>query len=444
MPISPKSLIRRALQYVRYDSPLARRMVVFAGLTATSILRLGGRVDKALRLEMFMHRNAFSRFADRIIETRVRSLLGADSPRLRTYVASLSPQRETARYFDDPERLLGSRIIVLKSCARKEKGVLLLDYSFVFPLFAKLFDITQITSRYHVVLEPSWSGLCDRDVLALSAFHRPIFVQTNEPRDISFLRRLDPSVIPIPIAANWWVDTRVFRPLTGIAPDADVVIIAAWARYKCHDQVFASLRALRRRGHALRTLLVGYPLDLTASDIRLMARQYSIEDQLELFESVGPEQVNQILNRARVNLIWSRREGSNRAIIEGLCAGVPGIMREGFNYGYHYPFINPQTGKFASASNLADVLLDMTLTRGCYTPRSWIEVNMTPHLATAAIDREISRHSEACGEPWTLGGLSVKITSLHSMGYWNPEDRQRFEEDYAFLRAARRNTLRIS
>ena len=40
----------------------------------------------------------------------------------------------------------GTRILVLKSPGPNEKGVLALDYFFVFPLFARMFDVREIAS----------------------------------------------------------------------------------------------------------------------------------------------------------------------------------------------------------------------------------------------------------------------------------------------------------
>jgi hypothetical protein len=145
-----------------------------------------------------------------------------------------------------------------------------------------------------------------------------------------------------------------------------------------------------------------------------------------------------LLNRTKVNLLWSRREGSNRAIIEGFAAGVPGILREGFNYGYRYPHINAATGAFASERELPDRLLEMVRFHERYDPRSWVMQTMTPQLATVAIDENIARYASRTGEKWTTGQLAVKVTSLHSMAYWDEAERPRFEADYVFLRSALR------
>jgi hypothetical protein len=81
------------------------------------------------------------------------------------YVRHLSPTTATSKFFENPERILGARMLVLKSPGKNEKGVIVVDYSFAFPLLARFYDISRIAENYYLVLEPSLSGYCDLDVL---------------------------------------------------------------------------------------------------------------------------------------------------------------------------------------------------------------------------------------------------------------------------------------
>ncbi len=427
----------RFSDYAKFDSRLCRELIGLGGLSMATAYRLLGKRRRALELETSVHRNHLSVLADQVVEGRVRKSLLATPP-LEGFVEDLQPQRSTKVFFEDPGRLLGQRILVIKSPRGAEKGALLMDYSFVFPLLVKYFDLQAIARRYYLVTEPSWSGLCDREVLSVAGRGFPVFVQTNEPRDIAFLERLDLDTIPVPIAANWWVDTRVFRPLPGVVRDADVFMNSAWSGFKRHAEVFEALALLRAQGTKLKVILVGYAGDMTRADVEAMATAHGVLDQLEIHESLRPHQVNEQLNRARVNLIWSRREGSNRAIIEGFAAGVPGILREGFNFGHRYPFINSRTGAFASQRTLPQQLLRMIQDNGQFDPRSWMIENMSPQAATALVDERIAGYAAARGEPWTRGELAQKVTSLHSMAYWNEEERPKYDADYAFIRSLQR------
>lgn len=427
-------------EYCLFDSRFAQRLLALLVLAAARLLRIGDRRLRALRLETSVHRSDWSAVASRAVETIVaRELAGAGPfpPTIREYLDTLTPCSRTTRFFAEPHRILRTRVLVTKSFQPGEKGIVIIDYSFVFPVLAKFYDLEAIARRYHLVLEPSWSGACDLDVLTYARLGHPVFVQTSEPRDIAFLRRACPTLVPIPIAANWWTDPSLMFPVAGTRRDVDVIMVASWARFKRHGKFFAALRTLRRRGVFLRASLLGYPAEIDRADIMALAHLYGIQDQVELHEWLTPQQVNEQFNRAKVNLIWSRREGFNRAIIEGLFAGVPCILRTGFNYGHHYDYINEHTGCFSTEQALPDTLLRMSEASPAYRTREWALANMSPFRATALLNETIRTISTDRGEPWSRDGV-VKIGTLNTMRYHNTQEAAQFEPDYQFLASAMR------
>src|SRR5205085_1837301 len=112
-----------------------------------------------------------------------------------------------------------------------------------------------------------------------------------------------------------------------------------------------------------------YALGQPQQAIRDQAEYYDVHDLIEFRESVTPPEVNRYLNRAKATVLWSRREGSNRSIVEAMFADVPCILRRGHNFGYHYPYINSQTGRFASEAALPIVLEDIFRGRSIFSPR---------------------------------------------------------------------------
>jgi hypothetical protein len=149
------------------------------------------------------------------------------------------------------------------------------------------------------------------------------------------------------------------------------------------------------------------------------------------------DDVGALLARSKVHVLWSRKEGSNRAIVEALFAGVPIVVRDGLSYGYHYPYVNESTGCFATEATLGDAILRVLDHREQYHPREWAMANMSCQEATRILERSIKPVALAAGEKWTRG-LVAKTVHLESQRYWDPDDKSRFEEDYAFLRSAQR------
>jgi glycosyltransferase involved in cell wall biosynthesis len=433
-----KSQLREKLEF---DSPLFKWIAGYCALVF-AILCLAARQTKiAFRLFSRIHSSACSHGTARCVEwiigltinsrkksTRCFSLYKV----LREHTELLEPTFQNQKFFDDPKKMLGSMVIVLKSPSSQERGVISILYSYALPLFAKLFDVKQITDNYFLVLEPSWSGYCTLDILCYSQFEGPIFVQAYEPRDREFILNLGLNFVPVPVSNNWWVDHRIFRPLGSLDKDVDAIMVAGWADFKRHHRFFQALRTLRNRGARLRTILVGYPVQKTKAAILREAEYYGVCDQLEIHEWVTQEKVNGLLNRSKVNIIWSRREGVNRAIIEGMFAGVPCILREGFNYGHFYPYVNDFTGCYCSEEELPEKLLWMIANYRRFSPREWVMRHMSCQTATEILTKSIRETAVKSGEVWTRD-LSVKVNRLHDMGYWDEKARHRFEPDYQFL-----------
>jgi GT2 family glycosyltransferase len=416
-----------------------QRIVPWMKYSTGRVLLRAGRMSAAFSVLARLHQEDASESACRLAEQVARRAAadaargGAGPDLCRDYASQLQLPSWAGDYFRDPGAVLGRLALVIKPRTEREKGVLVLKYNYTFSHVSRFFDIDRVASAYSIVLEPSWSGYCNLDILQYCSVPASVFVEAAEPRDAEFIRTLGANLVAVPVASNWWVDHRIFRPLPGAAKEVDVVMVATWSRYKRHFQFFRVLSDLRREGRRLRVSLIGYPGDMTQHDVADMAAFFGVSDQIDMYDNVPQDRVNELVNRARVSLIWSRREGVNRAIIECMFAGVPCVLPEGFNYGYKYPYVNERTGCFTSERDLSQTLLAMIRDYGRYSPRDWVAANMSCQRATVLLEESIGSRARALDEPWS-GGLAVKTNSLHTMEYWNSEERGRFAADYACLR----------
>lgn len=443
LSIGPQIRIAKAAlrERVTYDlKPLRPPAARLAHAFATALLRspsLDHRA-KAFELLMRLHSTAIAEGLDQPIVARIVSAIGDEragratglgatidrtiGQAIESFYASPKPE---------PTRLIGSRILVVKPWRPSERGVIVVDYSYVFPLLAGFFDLQAISNRYDLVLEPSWAGSCAAEILLFTRLDRPVYVESIEPRDRAFLNQLGSNVDVVPLAANWWVDHR-HAPTPGGTRDIDVIMVASWADIKRHWRVFRVLAALKRRGHRLKVALVGYRLQRTMAEIVALATHFGVADQVEAYERISQEEVSRLLARSKVHVLWSRRECANRAVIEAMFADVPVIVREGLTFGFKYPYINDQTGRFVPEDGLGDAILDMVQNRDRYSPRQWAVDHMTCERATSVLNDHLRANALASGQPWTED-LVVKTSSLDVQRYWNPEDGVRFEADYRFL-----------
>ncbi len=437
-------LAAAARERLTYDLRPLRAPVAWTAWMAARILLVAPSGD--LRAHAFgvltrLHSGAFSPAVDRRIVDLIRDATAREHRGQSTGLGALYDLtiRKAVATFragqnPDPKRLIGSHVLVLKTARTGERGVVVVDYSYVFPLLAGLFDLRRIAERYWIVLEPSWAGACSPEILLYTRLPCPVLVETHEPRDHALFTALDTNLVGVPIAANWWVDYRQAPPPHGTR-DIDVIVVATWADIKRHWRVFKVLSQLRARGHRLKVALVGYRYDRTREDIEALADHYGIRDQVETHERIPQDEVFRLLARSKVLVLWSRREASGRALTEAMLADVPVIVREGLTFGFRYPYINEHTGRFVPEAGLGSAIVEMIATRERYAPRAWVLANMTAEHATAALETRLRERALAAGEPWTEG-LVVKMSNLETQRYWNPDDRARFAADYAFLESA--------
>jgi glycosyltransferase involved in cell wall biosynthesis len=184
---------------------------------------------------------------------------------------------------------------------------------------------------------------------------------------------------------------------------------------------------------------VGYKSDKSREAIEDEARHFGILDQLTIHERLPLDGVGALLARSKVHVLWSRKEGSNRAIVEALFAGVPIIVRDGLSYGYHYPYVNESTGCFATEATLGDAILRVLERPEQYHPRDWAMANMSCQEATRILENCVRDVALAAGEKWSRG-LVTKTVHLDSQRYWDPNDVQRFRADYEYLKTQLRRT----
>lgn len=434
----------RVKEFLLYDSRVFKFILGTIGWFVGNGLYHCGKRRQGFCVLAKLHRSDYSDWVSRSVSRMVGRAATANrngTPHplqsvLNRHGEAVVRTRVNAKFYDSPESMLESNILVLKSPSQNEKGVILLYYSYVYPLFFHSFDVREIARRYHLVLEPSWCGLCDLDILAFMRLDSQVFVGTLEPRDREFIESLRSNLIPLHFANNTWVDHRVFRPLPGIAKDIDIVMVANWSPYKRHWAFLAALAKLRHRGLSPSVALIGYPFQQSRDDVHRMAQYYGVDDLLEYHEYLAPVEVNRFLNRAKVNVLWSRKEGSNRILVEGMFAGTAGVIRDGHNYGFRYQHVNAKTGRFSSEADLPDVLTELIRNHESAAPREWVLEHMSCQRSTAILNEGIRAKAFEMGESWTMD-LVVKTNELNDLKYWNLEDAARFRDDYAFLRSMR-------
>ena len=429
----------RFIEFLKYDYNNYKYPLVLLAKLIVWVLKLLGKHELAFAIVNGVFRTGWSGSYIFGLEQaryyfREHSHIGQKV--VEQYIQSIQPLPNTQKFFDEPLAMLDGVVTVLKDYSDNEKGAIIIKYSYYFPLFIRFFDIKKVSNKFHIILEPSWAGYCDLNLLSYVNFDFPIFVQSYEKRDRKFLEDLNSNLKTVDVGPSWFINHENFTvPNSAITRDIDVIMVAAWAKYKRHKEFFRAIRPLLDNKPDLNIYLIGYPVDQTKDDILQIVSSAGFENNVTILEWITPEEVAQYQKRAKVNVLWSKFEGNNRAIIEGLFSDTPVILRKGHNYGEHYDFINPQTGTFALEDNVAEKISEIINCRPSgLSPRSYVLNNRSCFRATDIMGQTISRweRENADNTNWKPS-LAIKVNELHGMKYFRP-DEVSFGESYSFLK----------
>lgn len=424
-------------EFLMHDFWLSAALTTLSLYIAGRCLSLIGQEGHAFTFIGFAHRTGKLPLVSRSAEKWLSSKRKSSKTREVLYFQPTEPLKNsssTKQFFDNPERLIGSHLLVLKPWQDGEKGVLSLMYSYVLSITPKIFDLGKISERYTLVLEPTWSGYFDRAILSYEEYPTTVFVQAYEPYDFNLIKQFSPKLEPIKSGNNTWIDSETFKPDPTVKKIYDLTMIAAWADFKRHWAVFAALSKLKKQGKEISVLLAGYPGGRSQLEISDLANLYGVRDQITFVEKATPEEVNKLYNQSRIHLLWSRKEGFNRAVIESMLADVPVIMREGFNYGYHLPYINGQTGAYSTEAMLPETIIGILSKEKQYSPRKWVLDNISASNSAILLNEALKKDSISSGKKWTHD-IVEKVNVQMGQRYTDEANRALFAADYDFIRS---------
>jgi len=312
---------------------------------------------------------------------------------------------------------------------RLEKGVMLISFTSTFAYFHHNVDCEKLLRYFYVVLEPSWSGYAEPNILFWTKHApHPVVVQATDEKDYSFLRRLNSNLVPMPIGASDWVDDRVFRPLPQTEKQYDAIYVTNYDPLKRHHVLFKALKRLN--DPTFRVAMVFGDNGNAGPEISQLIDHFNVRVNFKLYNCMPQKDLNVILNMSKVNMLLSLKEGSNRSIFEGFFANVPGIVLRR-NRGVRKDYINRMTGRLIDETDLTQALVHFRHEWERYRPREWASANIAPTVTTEKLSDLLKGIAESNREMWSAG-LLPKVNSPE-VTYLNPEDAQRMPDSEAII-----------
>lgn len=413
------ALLRSRIRWadaVRYSRLMPLMVSVLTGIRASLT------ADKARRLELFL--KAY-RFADvplweKIIYRGIRAWLDPN-----TSGRWLELQVGWKSYQPAPRHNTVDRTVVLKEPSTDgEKGVILLTFEYNWlKLLEGIRDFRWLDEHFDFILSTSWSP-SDYGVLglALSRIRGTIFVQACNYGEIARFERFSPRVKCLRTLPCDWINPAFYRPKPHTQRATDILVVANWAPFKRHWQLFEALRSLPRH---LRVTLIGQPEgEHTLEGVRRLATFFSVKQDLEFLQSVPIDEVTRRQCDSKISLILSRREGCCVAAVEALFADAPLGMMHDAHVGPR-AYINEHTGRMLRPGGLAYQLEEFLERAASYQPRAWAMRHVSCYQSIERLNALLKEHATSSGQPWTQNA---------TMPCWRPHPTLNYSADAERMR----------
>jgi glycosyltransferase involved in cell wall biosynthesis len=228
----------------------------------------------------------------------------------------------------------------------------------------------------------------------------PIIVQTTEERDFRFLLSLKSNLVPVSFGASDWVDFRIFRPIEGLEKEYDAVYVTNYSPVKRHHLLFKAVKKIGDPDY--RVALIFGKWGNAKQEVSHLIDYFGIKKNIITYDGLPQVQVNEVLNKSKVNVLLSLKEGSNRSIFEGLFANVPGIVLKK-NIGVNKQYINNETGHLIDEEGLKDTLLHFRENWGKYHPREWAMRNISPTVTATKLSEVLENIARSNNSLWSQG-----------------------------------------
>lgn len=291
-----------------------------------------------------------------------------------------------------------------------EQGVVFISFEYEWAKLLASPDLDEFAKRYTLVVSPTWTPPHSAvNCLFPRLYPGPIYCLISNKTDLETFPRLSKDYRMVDLFASSWVDPDLFNPRPGTERDIDLIMLANFGVYKRHHALF---RALRDLPDDWKVVLVGQPNGARTAEVLLAeAEAFGVRDRIDLRQRVSDEEVCELLSRAKMSLICSRREGSCVAVVESMFADTPVALLNGAGIG-SAAFVNDSTGAFLDESRLAEELESLHQKAGEMEPRKWcLENGIDTKSSSKRLNEILAGDSRERGLPWT-----TDIQPMH----WRP------------------------
>ncbi len=306
-----------------------------------------------------------------------------------------------------------SRSIILSLPIRQDgvilKGVILIKFTRTFSYFLNKNWFDRLNELFVFVLEPSWAGYADPDILSFLVKAEHCFVEASEVEDRSLLNGLFPDGRSLSFGSGDWVDPDIFSPTKSLKRYDSIYVANLNPMKRVSRYIDAVSEIVAKTDPGYKACIVCASWGDGAQQLELIKshiKNEGLESNLELIIGLSREDLVKKLGECKSSILLSYKEGSNRAIFESMFVDVP-VVCISENIGVNKSYVNEHTGVLVSDLFLEDALVEMKSNWRSYRPREWALDNISPQITTL----KLSKVLETKIGPLCNSSLYVKVNS---------------------------------
>lgn len=306
------------------------------------------------------------------------------------------------------------------------KGVMLLTFSHTFSFFIKHGNWDRLNQSFAFVLEPSWAGYADPDILAFAQTAEHCVIQASEIKDRILINTIFPEVPCIDTGASNWIDDRFFyfdknRPVE--EKEFDAIYVANLNPIKRVYRAIDAVKEAKRTKSDIRVAIVCAGWGSGSYDeLRNHIAYQGVVDNLTLFEGMDQDNLIDLVLKSKCSILLSLKEGSNRVLFESMFLNVP-VICISENVGVNKSYINSQTGLLVPDRLVDKAICFMVDHYTNFSPRRWAMRSISPEVTTNGLSELLE------------GYYGVDLNYKLEVKVNSPEVQYRREDlrDYDFL-----------
>ncbi|MDN6327076.1 MAG: glycosyltransferase, partial [Alkalibacterium sp.] len=283
------------------------------------------------------------------------------------------------------------------------KGVILLTFTHTFSFFLKHPKWEKLNKYFLFVLEPSWAGYADPDIIAFLQEAEHCILQASEVRDRSFVNGLFPHVPCMETGASNWVDERLFTEgsseLDG--KEYDSIYIANLTPFKRVLKAIKFASIVKQKDPDYKMAIVCASWGGVNKDVLLKySRKLGVEENVVIYKGMKQAKLVELVRKAKCSILLTLKEGSNRVLFESMFVNVP-VICISENIGVNKSYINAETGVLTTDKLVPNALIYMSKNYTNYRPKFWALDNISADKTTSYLSSLI--------ESWFPGQINTNL-----------------------------------